>query len=82
MIEVTEAIGTAQNYLQSVFGAEGCQNIRLEEVVLSDDDKLWTITFGFGRPYLGGTLWKKDCKMVEVDAHSGQARGVQIRELV
>ena len=82
MIDVTSAIHTAKHYLETVFLTEGFRNTRLEEAVLSDDDRHWMITISFDRPHLGGTLWQKDYKMVKVDAQSGQARGVQIRELV
>ncbi len=82
MIDVSSAISTARLYLESVFGPEGYRNIRLEEAVLSDDDRFWQITFGFDRSQLGGTIWKKDYKVVKIDAQTGQARGVQIRELV
>lgn len=82
MIDVSSAISTARFYLESVFASEGFKEIRLEEATLSDDDKFWLITFGFERPHLGGTIWKRDYKIVKIDAQTGQARGVQIRELV
>ena len=82
MIDVSHAVSTAKNYLESVFASEGYRNIRLEEVVLSDDDRFWLITFGLDRSDLGGTRWLKDYKIVKVDAESGQARGIQIREMV
>ena len=82
MIDVNSAITTAKYYLESVFASEGYRNVRLQEVVLSDDDRFWLITFGFDRSDLGGTRWLKDYKIAKVDAESGRARGVQIRELV
>ena len=82
MIDVSAAISTAKYYLESVFAAEGYKEVRLEEATLTDDDRFWLITFGFDQPQLGGTLWRKDYKVVKVDSQSGQARGVQIRELV
>lgn len=82
MIELNEAIKNARLYLESVFAAETPRNVRLEEIALSDDDKFWMVTFSFDRPMLGGTLWKKEYKLVKLDAESGQARAVQIRELV
>lgn len=82
MIDVGHAIFTARSYLEAIFAPEGCRNVRLEEVVLSDDDRSWKITFSFERSTLGGTLWTREYKLVTVDAESGQARGITIRELV
>lgn len=83
MIDVTTAIAGARNYLESVFAADAIRNVRLEEVILSDDGRFWLVTFGFDRGIssYGSILQPRTYKSVKIDAESGQIRGVQIREL-
>jgi len=50
MIEVKTAVLKAMEFLRETFPPEKISDVRLEEVVLSEDDLLWHITLSFLRP--------------------------------
>lgn len=53
MISNIEAIQTAKKYLEDVFDGSGerITNLGLEEIRLSDNERVWEITLGFSRPW-------------------------------
>ncbi|HKQ08608.1 MAG TPA: hypothetical protein VJ464_26030 [Blastocatellia bacterium] len=66
MIDVKEAVDIALDYLGKLYDMSTLQDILLEEVVLSDDEKFWYVTIGFSRLIystdpmgkLSETIWK------------------------
>ena len=49
-LDVKGAVATALAYLKDLYSDEQLENIRLEEVWLSDDEKYWYITIGYDSP--------------------------------
>lgn len=86
MLSVTDAVKSASLYLQNLIPE--AQNMRLEEVELSDDDRFWNVTLSFidpkdesqaplqaitaGRP--------RKYKIIRLDRNSGEVRWMKIRE--
>lgn len=51
IIDVKTAAHKALDYIKSLYEEEPIQNLGLEEVKLSDDDGMWSVTVGFSRPW-------------------------------
>jgi hypothetical protein len=93
MIDVKTAVERAYNYLQSLQDKMGDLNdIRLEEVELSQDDRFWLITLGFDLPdnkpqsvmeKITYTLpkYERNYKIFKVNSESGEVEAMKIREL-
>ena len=47
MIEVTEAIKLARGYATDLLKGEDYENLKLEEVIFSEDNNEWHITLGY-----------------------------------
>lgn len=97
MIGLKEAVKIAYNYLKDVYdGIETVDDLRLEEITRSEDEKFWLVTLGFWRSRtiapaankLGGNFqnlfgnqFERVYKTVEIDANNGEAVGMKIREI-
>ncbi|MGB3205869.1 MAG: hypothetical protein WBB28_12840 [Crinalium sp.] len=98
MIDVRNAVQLATNYLQDIDSiyppTSHLQDLRVEEVEISEDKTYWFITLGFivpnvGQPFpnqnpLGiSTLTKPDrqYKIFKIDADTGDVLSMKIREL-
>lgn len=86
IIDMRAAASAAQSYVQSIQDLLGTpENLRLEEVELSQDGKTWKITLGFDRSgkvdLFGGLTSHREYKLFEVDALSGQVRAMKIRDV-
>ncbi len=93
-IDVKAAVGSAHNYLQSIKDLMGgtLENLRLEEVELSDDERTWSITLGFDVPDTKSLFpelaraqsltlpYKREYKLFQVDAKTGLIKSMKIRE--
>ena len=93
MIDVKEAVRVAVQYCGQLFGNLG-NNLELEEVVLSEDEKHWFITIGYDTPgtvsnaemmakVLSGVRARsseRKFKVVDVDAETGKVHAVKIRQ--
>jgi hypothetical protein len=90
MIDVKQAVQIALQYCAQLFGNQN--QLRLEEVELSEDEKHWLITVGFDEPVpsrtdaLGQALqgfmpkqYERKYKVVDVDAENGKVKAVKIR---
>lgn len=95
-IGVKEAVQKALVYLRDLYFLSDTPlpNLRLEEVELSEDGAQWLVTYGFTASEqdveqnsifsgLGGTTTrtKRDYKVIAVDARTGEALSMKIREL-
>ena len=49
-IDARAAVRAAANYLQSIQDLIPAENLRLEEVEISEDKNFWLITLGFNEP--------------------------------
>ncbi|MBE9145956.1 hypothetical protein [Planktothrix mougeotii] len=86
-IDVRAAVGLAQNYfnnLQDMLGS--FQNLRLEEVELSENKKFWLITLGFDCVNLNNPLqvvpqYIREYKIFKINAETGEVESMKIREL-
>ena len=90
MIDVKEAVKTATDYLGQLYELAQLQDILLEEVSLSDDEKYWYVTLGFSRPLPStdpmqklteGILkrYQREYKVFQIDSATGQVRSMKIR---
>ena len=91
--DVRAAVGVARKYfssIQDLISGE-IEDIRLEEVELSEDEKLWLITLGYNlsnsvtnNPLetLGiGIVENREYKIFKVDAETGEVESMKIRKL-
>lgn len=93
LIDVKKAAIAAQEYLLSLWGGMGekVQDLRVEEVEISEDDKFWLITLGFSRladrveDPLGEVLdtprYRREYKIFKVDADTCQVKSMKIRQV-
>ncbi len=93
VIDVQKAVITAQNYLFSLPDTTGIvrEDLRLEEVEISDDKKYWFITLGFSRPVdksknpladlVAISSYERVYKVFKINAETGEVQSMKIREL-
>ncbi|EDZ93214.1 MAG: hypothetical protein P5702_13995 [Limnospira sp. PMC 1291.21] len=92
--DVKAAAIAAKQYLISLWETMGnldIQDLRVEEVELSEDDQSWLITLGFTRPAdrledpLGEVLetsrYRREYKIFKVDAETSQVKSMKIRQV-
>lgn len=88
--DVKTAVSAAYNYLISIQDMMGnaLQDIRLEEVELSEEKNFWSITLGFDNPVktkdplaiqLG--IPQREYKVFKVNAQTGEVEAMKIRKL-
>jgi hypothetical protein len=84
MIDVTQAVRTAKEYVAGLFSSENISDIRLEGVELSDDEKFWHVTVGFlrAKELSGGLVSalhrERDYKQVKINAETGEVRALNM----
>lgn len=88
MIGVKDAIRCALQFLGEVLERDSVRDTRLEEVVLSEDETTWYITFSFFRGDSPSDLAlaidrgpRREYKIIEVSAEDGAVRSMKIRQL-
>jgi hypothetical protein len=90
-IDVKGAVKVASSYLEQLYDKQLLQDVLLEEVRRSEDDRYWLVTMGFSRPLPPRTLFekmvsdsgpvmKREYKIFEIDSTNGEVRGMRIRE--
>ncbi len=93
MIEVKAAIVRAMKFLIEAFPDERISDVRLEEVVLSEDDLFWHITLSFVRPLRAATdiaaemdkttataHSERDYKVLAIHTNDGRIQSMRIRQ--
>ena len=87
-INVARAVYAAKNYLNSLQSIleYKIQDLRLEEVELSEDRKYWLITLGFianttGEEESFFSKKEREYKVFKVNAETGKVESMKIREL-
>ena len=89
MIEVKQAISIALNSIGDMFEVDKIIDPRLEEIELSEDEKLWRVTVSFVRGTSPGALAAKlgavgnrEYKVATIESETGKVLGVKIRQLI
>jgi len=87
-INIQIATQNATDYLQSLKPYIGgqIQDIRLEEVELSEDGKFWFVTLGFDRPVdaplaILQNQIQREYKQFKIDAVTGEVKAMKIRTI-
>lgn len=94
MIDVKQAVAGGASFLANTFADEEIRDVRLEEVELSEDERLWHITLSFLRKQ-GATSdlskaleamsplkqWERDYKVLAIRAEDGRVQSMKIRQL-
>lgn len=89
MIDLKNAVSAAYNYLKPIQDMMGnrLEDLRLEEVELSEDKSFWLITLGFERPVKTKTplaeiaIPKREYKLFKVNSQTGEVEAMKIREV-
>jgi len=80
-ITVQTAVRAAENFVQNMKRSLGeLSDVRLEEVVLTEDESYWLITLGFMRPE-SNVLEKpkREYRQFQIDATTGNLKSMTIR---
>jgi hypothetical protein len=98
MIDVKSAVNAACQYLESLqdFMGKSSQDLRLEEVELSEDRRFWLITLGFEQPVKAKRSqisslvpapavppqpeYERVYKLFKVNSETGEVEAMKIRE--
>jgi hypothetical protein len=92
MIDVKGAVKVASSYLRDLYDKAQIEDVLLEEVRQSDDERYWLVTMGFSRPIppsqnvferaleAYSPRMKREYKVFEIDSTSGDVRAMRIRE--
>lgn len=95
-IDVRKAVLAAQNHLQSLqdMMGENIEDLRLEEVEISEDEKHWFVTLGFTVPRVKSESVNqlqiafsqlnpssRKYKIFTIDSETGEVRAMKIREV-
>jgi len=97
MIDVKTAVSFAYGYLRDVQDMVGgnLEDLRLEEVELSDDKRSWLITLGYDLPVknrsqleelltapnLPKKTFKREYKLFRVNSETGEVESMKIRQV-
>lgn len=95
MIDVKQAVKAATTFARELFDGDELRHLRVEEVELSDDQKLWNITLGWVEPAVRAKVsplipaYGQDdiqklprvYKVFDVDAESGAVHSMKIRDV-
>ncbi|MHC4400259.1 MAG: hypothetical protein ACYTG0_11330 [Planctomycetota bacterium] len=85
MIRVKEAVANAVHFLQDVYEKQAFQDVRLEEIELSEDEDIWHVTLSFERPRGGpipaalGLPGNREYKTMAVSSSTGDVQSMKIR---
>jgi hypothetical protein len=96
-IDARDAVKSATDYLDHVkdLMGEKFNNLRLEELELSENQQLWVVTLGYDVPYTpsgieslvtgsrlyGAQSYKREYKLFNVDALTGSVQSMKIRSV-
>lgn len=87
-MSVKEAIQKALQAMQDIFSLTPEQEVRLEEVERSEDDRYWLITFGYNistmskNPLFRVPIYEREYKVVKLDSETGEVISIKIRQLL
>ncbi|MEM8504347.1 MAG: hypothetical protein AAF716_14480 [Cyanobacteria bacterium P01_D01_bin.1] len=92
MVDVTSAVASARNYLQGIQHLldNSLENLRLEEVELTEDEKHWLITLGYDVPGKPQTMsqmfgpnsnYLREYKLFRINSDDGKVEAMKIRNV-
>lgn len=92
MLTVREAVEAAERWVRDLYAEEDLNHLRLEEVTLSNDERLWEITLGWAEPAIRQNplsaafssnlqVLPRVYKTLQVDAETGKVKSMKIREV-
>ncbi|MFH1264552.1 MAG: hypothetical protein ABIK89_02410 [Planctomycetota bacterium] len=89
MVEVKQAVTNALVFLEDMYQGEQIDEVRLEEVELSEDGDLWHVTLSFLRgrgqsglaKAIGSESRSREYKELTVMSRTGDVRSMKIRTL-
>lgn len=93
MVEVKEAVKIAILYMNDLYDAAEVENLLLEEVELSEDEKHWLVTLSFKRQieklselayamnHLTPEKEIRAYKVIKINTNDGQVESMKIRQL-
>lgn len=93
MLEVKDAVAAAIAAAKTFYSGENLQQIELEEVELSSDERSWLITLGFDVPdtspltglaaaiIFNGPRVKRKYKVFTIDRVAGKVTSMKIRDI-
>jgi len=92
MVDVTSAVTSARDYLQSIQHLldNPLENLRLEEIELTEDEKYWLITLGYdvpGKPqtmsqiFGPGSNYLREYKLFRISSDDGEVEAMKIRNV-
>lgn len=76
-VDLNNAVNVAEQRLTSILGGN-CQEIRLEELELSDDDRYWLVTLSY-EDSRDTIPRRRRYKTIKLDAKTGEFRAMTIR---
>jgi len=85
-LDVKAAVLTAATYLNDLYSEYHLQNIRLEEVWLSDDEKYWYVTIGYDSltsardPLAALRQPEREYKLFKVRVEDGRLMEMKMRQ--
>jgi hypothetical protein len=97
MIDVKTAVNSAYDYLRTVQNMMGgeLEEIRLEEVELSEDKHSWLVTLGYDLPVKNRSqiealmtaadslrkVFKREYKLFSINSETGEVEAMKIRQV-
>ena len=90
MIDVKQAVQSAESYVRALFPESELRHLRLEEVDRSEDGTRWHITLGWLEPAVAGNgivftagmrKLPRVYKQFDVDAETGEVMAMKIRDV-
>jgi len=81
MVDVKEAAKISLEYIQELFSKDEIQDVSLEEVEISEDEKWWIVTIGFTKQMtqplnpmeaMSGPKYARSYKELKIDSENGQ----------
>jgi hypothetical protein len=85
--DVKTAVREATRFFAEINQEHPPEDVRVEEVELTDDENVWNITLGFYPPGTSMTLAiggipvaQRQYRVLRVDANTGQVRSMKIRD--
>lgn len=94
MIDIKTAVGSAYKYAQDMIGDQ-LEDLRLEEVELSEDRHFWLITLGYDvlvknrsqleeiltPPNFPKKIFRREYKLFRVNSETGDVEAMKIRQV-
>jgi hypothetical protein len=76
MVDVKEAAKTASDYLAGLYSLDAWDDLRLEEVELTEDEKYWLITLSYQDKKM---IPRRQYKIFKINAETGKVQSMKIR---